>query len=261
MKNFLLIVLLFVSAISLQAQTQEKEVKISGKLNVSINEEAGGINVYNISNGRYTYTDDYGKFSIHVKQGDELVFSSIQFQQFSVIITQSVIDKKELNIDVSTQSNVLDEVIVKPNLTGNVRVDLKKVQTRDINYSDPNLKEIIYGYNDRFSRDQFTSPENAAIDKGYLQNGINFAYIIKSILGIKAKGKESRPDYMDVQIRKLYNDEFFVKYLDIKEEKINEFVYFMEDRGLNVEKIRSLNDLELIQYVIAESEVYNQQKE
>lgn len=261
MKKYLLVLLLLVATLPGHAQTEEKEVKISGKINVSVNEEAGGINVYNIKNGRYTFTDDYGKFSIHVKEGDELVFSSIQFQQFSVIITKSVIEKKELNIDVSTKSNVLDEVIVKPNLTGNVRVDLKKVKTQDINFYDPDLKEIIFGYNDRFPRDQYTTAENAAIDKGYLQNGINFAHIIKSILGIKSKGKEPRPDYMDIQIRKLYNDEFFVKYLDIKEENINEFVYFMEDRGLNIEKMRNLNDLELIEYVISESEVYNQQKD
>lgn len=261
MKKLLFLFTVMIASFSVQAQVEEKSVKISGKVNVSINEEASGINVYNINNGLYTFTDEYGRFKITVKEDDELVFSSVQFQQFSVIITKSVIDKKELNIDVSAKANVLEEIVVKPNLTGDVRVDLKKVETQDMNYSGSDWREVIYGSEYDIRQDEYNTAENSAVDKGYLQHGINFVNIFKEIFAVKNKQKDSQPENMDVQIRKLYNDEFFSKYLNIKEESINDFVFFMEERGLNVDKMRSMNDLELIQFVIAESEDYKNQNQ
>lgn len=261
MKKLLLCLILLISIHALHAQDEDKEIKISGKVNVSMEDEAGGINVFNISNRNYTFTDEYGRFKIRVKEGDELVFSSIQFQQFSVIITAGVIQKEELNVDLVTATNVLDEVVVKPGLSGDVRVDVKKVKTLSAELSGFDVQSAMYGEDYEFRPDRYTSPENTAIDKGYLQHGINFAHIIKTILGIKNKPKESRPEQMDVEIRKLYKDEFFRKHLDIKEESINDFVFFMQDRGLDVSKMKSFNDLQLIEYILNESKVYNQQKE
>lgn len=259
MKNIIFFLIALISVFSLNAQVEKKGIEISGKINVSLEEEASGINVFNIGNRHYTFTDDYGRFKITVREGDELVFSSIQYQQFSVIITPSVIKRKELNVDLVTTTNVLDEVVVKPGLSGDVRVDVKKIKTVPANLSSVDGQEAMYGYDYEFSADRYTTPENRAIDKGYLENGINFAHIFKTILGVNNKAKNAPPEHMDVQIRKLYKDEFFKKYLDVKEESINDFVFFMQDRGLDINKMQSLNDLQLIEYIIAESKVYNEQ--
>lgn len=255
MKNIICLLIAVISVTALHAQTE-----ISGKINVSLQDEASGINVFNIANRHYTFTDDYGRFKIAVSEGDELVFSSIQYQQFSVIITKSVIDKKELNVDLVTTTNVLDEVVVKPGLSGDARVDVKKIKTQVPDLSTESASDAMYGYDYEFSADRYTTPDNSAIDKGYLENGINFAHIVKSIFGVKSQQKEKHPEFMDVQIRKLYKDEFFKKYLDVEEESINEFVFFMQDRGLNIEKMKTLNDLQLLEYILAESEVYQEQK-
>ncbi|HLS30139.1 MAG TPA: hypothetical protein VK021_04735 [Flavobacteriaceae bacterium] len=260
MKNIICLVIALISMTALHAQTEKERIEIAGKINVSLEDEASGINVFNMTSGDYAFTDDYGRFKIEVSEGDELVFSSIQYQQFSVIITKSVIEKKELNVDLVTTTNVLDEVVVKPGLSGDVRVDVKKLKTQIPDLSTESAMDAMYGYDYEFSADRYTSPDNVAIDKGYLKNGINFAYIIKSIFNIKPHQKKVQPEFMDVQIRKLYNDEFFKKYLDIEEESINDFVFFMQDRGLDVSKMRSLNDLELINYIIKESKVYNEEK-
>ena len=259
MKNIVLFLVVLISGFSLNAQIDES-IRISGKINVALEDDVSGINVFNISNGQYTFTDDYGRYKITVKEGDELVFSSVQYQQFSIIITKSVIEKKELNINLSTKANVLDEVIVKPSLSGEASVDVKKVETISPNLPWIDADDAIYGYDYEFTSDRFNSPENDAINKGYLKNGINFANIFKSIFGIKNKVKENKQEYMDVQIRKLYTDEFFKEYLKIEEEKINDFVFFMEDRGMNIEKIKRFNDLQLIEYIIDESEEFNKQK-
>lgn len=260
MKNIICLLIAIVSVTALNAQVEKERIEISGKINVSLQDEAAGINVFNIGNGHYTFTDDYGRFKIGVQEGDELVFSSIQYQQFSVMITKSVIEKKELNVDLVTTTNVLDEVVVKPGLSGDARVDVRKLKTQVPNLSTESAMNAMYGYDYKFSADRYTTPENTAIDKGYLKNGINFAHIVKSIFGVNNRQKKVHPEFMDVQVRKLYRDEFFKKHLDIEEESINDFVFFMQDRGLNMEKIRTLNDLELIDYIIEESEVYKEQK-
>jgi len=260
MKKIILFLAVLISGFSSLAQIDES-VRISGKINVSLEDDVSGINIFNISNGQYTFTDDYGRYKITVKEGDELVFSSVQYQQFSVIITKSVIEKKELNVNLSTKTNVLDEIVVKPSLSGEASVDVMKLKTVKPNIPGLDANEIIYGYDYEFTSDRFTSPENDAIDKGYLKNGINFANIFKSIFGIKSKVKDNTQEYMDIEIRKLYTDEFFREYLDVEEEKINDFVFFMEERGMNLEKIRRFNDLQLIEYILDESKEFNKQKE
>lgn len=259
MKNIIFFLIALISVFSLNAQVEKESIEISGKINVSLEEEASGINVFNIGNRHYTFTDDYGRFKITVREGDELVFSSIQYQQFSVIITPSVMKKKELNIDLATTANVLDEVVVRPGFSGDVRVDVKKIKTLSADLSSVDAREAMYGYDYEFSADRYTTPENRAIDKGYLENGINFAHIFKTIFGIKNTSNNTQPKHMDVQIRKLYKDEFFKKYLNVEEESINDFVFFMQERGLDISKMQSLNDLQLIEYIIAESKVYNEQ--
>src|SRR5699024_6495011 len=154
-------------------QSEKERVEISGKINVSLEDEASGMNVFNIGNGQYTFTDDYGRFKIEVIEGDELVFSSIQYQQLSVIITKSVIEKKELNVDLATTHKVLDEVVVKPGLSGDARVDVQKLKTQVADLSIESASDAMYGYDYKFSADRYTTPENTAIDKGYLKNGIN----------------------------------------------------------------------------------------
>ncbi len=260
MKRIILLLTILISGFSLNAQIDES-VRISGKINVALEDDVSGINIFNISNGQYTFTDEYGRYKITVKEGDELVFSSVQYQQFTIIITKGVIEKRELNVNLSTKANVLDEVVVKPSLSGEASVDVKKVKTIEPNIPGIDVDEAIYGYDYEFTSDRFNSPDNDAIDKGYLKNGINFVGIFKSIFGIKNKVKENQQEYMDIQIRKLYTDEFFKQYLDIEEEKINDFVFFMEDRGMSIEKIRRFNDLQLIEYILDESKAFNKQKE
>lgn len=246
---------------ALMAQN-ENRVEIKGKVNVSIEEDASGINIYNTNTGRYTFTDDYGQFKINVKEGDELVFSSVQYQQFTLKIGASVIMDKKLSINLSTKTNLLDEVVIKRGLSGEIDVDVKKLKTQQVDLpTSLNANDLIYGYDYELAEDYLTTPENDAIDKGYLQNGINFVGIFKGVMTLfgKERSADDRPVDMDVQIRKLYNNDFFRKYMDIKEEEINDFIFFMEERGLTYEKMKSYNDLELIQHILKESREFKKQ--
>lgn len=256
MKKLVFLLLATIFTLSLSAQTDQKYKRIKGKINVSLQEDASQINVFNLENGQYTYTNEYGEFQIDVKEGDELVFTAVQYQQFSVIISAATVSKGKLNINLNMKATQLEEVIVKSGLSGDIQVDIKKIDTQKANLSVVDVQEAIYGSDYEFSADQYTTPKNGAIDKGYLENGINFVNIFKAVFGLKNQAQEKENVNLDEQIRQLYSTDFFKKYMNVEEEEVNDFIFFMEERGLSISSIRRMNDLELIDYVLKESEEY-----
>ena len=83
------------------------------------------IHVINTSRGNAEVTDINGLFEISVSIGEKLVFSSIQYEKYELIITENIFSSKEITIYLKGFVNELDEVIVtnKP-LTGNLKFDL-----------------------------------------------------------------------------------------------------------------------------------------
>ena len=83
------------------------------------------IHVINISRGNAEVTDINGLFEISVSIGEKLVFSSIQYEKYELIITENIFSSKEITIYIKGFVNELDEVIVTNNsLTGNLKYDL-----------------------------------------------------------------------------------------------------------------------------------------
>ncbi len=256
------VILLF--SLNVVGQVEQGRMAIEGKVNVGRQDDPQGINVFNMTSKQYTYTDKYGRFSIPVKLNDQLVFSSLQYQQFTVIITQSVIDNKKLTVNLNTGTIKLEEVVVSPDLTGDVSVDVRHLKTEPTNQLDVSEQQLVNGYYGKFSADRLSTVKNDAIDKGYLKNGINFAYLFRPLFRAIFSSKPDQPKYtfMDNEIRKLYDDTFFKRYLNIDSDQINNFIYFMEDRGLTKQKLAAMNDLELIQTLIEGSKAFKaQQKE
>ena len=83
------------------------------------------IHVINTSRGNAEVTDINGLFEISVSIGEKLVFSSIQYEKYELIITENIFSSKEITIYLKGFVNELDEVIVTNNpLTGNLKFDL-----------------------------------------------------------------------------------------------------------------------------------------
>ena len=83
------------------------------------------IHVINTSRGNAEVTDINGLFEISVSIGEKLVFSSIQYEKYELIITENIFSSKEITIYLKDFVNELDEVIVTNNsLTGNLKFDL-----------------------------------------------------------------------------------------------------------------------------------------
>ena len=262
MKKLLLLLPLFLLSTLVSAQIDVRTL-VKGKINVSAEASAEDINVYNVNTSKGTITNEYGEFLISVKQGDKLFFSGIQYQDFNVIVDENVVKSGKLNITINESVTELDEVTVRPyDLSGNVEVDVAKIKTVDANFPQQSSIEMVNTTDYEFRPDSHSKVENDAIDKSYLTNGLNFANIFREIFKSNKKDDvEMVKNDIDVQIRKVYNDDFFRKNLDIDRENINEFIYYAEENGLQENMLKQGNELALIEFLIDKSKSYKLQQE
>lgn len=254
MKSFIITVLLLVSGLGF---AQERAI-IQGNITVPPGDDPEGITIYNKTTNRGTVSQDDGTFLIAVALNDTLSFSAVQFQEFSVIIDQGVIDSGKLNIVINESINQLAEVVVKPyDLSGNVAVDVKRIPIASTALPDITASEINE-MERQFKPDQLSVPENAAMPDRFMKNGLNIANIFRLIFSKENEELQSKD--IDDQILLLYDDEFFKEYLNIKKENIHEFIDFAEDNGLSKAMLKEGNELDLVEFLIAESKVYKSRK-
>jgi len=256
---FLLLVLLNLTFV--QAQI-ENRVFIKGQVSVDSYMDAGDINIYNMNTAEGAATNKYGEFIIKVGLNDRLMVSSIQYQEFMVVVDEGVLKNKTINIKISEAVNELDEVTVKPyDLSGNVQADVAKIKTVDAARPGLSSVEMVNTYDYKFRDDKNSQVENTAIDKGYLTNGLNFANMFRAIFNTKSKVGDTHTEEIDVAIRKVYNDDFFKRNLDIKEENINDFIFYAQENGLQPTMLEKGNELDLIEFLIEKSRAYKLQQQ
>lgn len=263
MKKILFILIAIVFNISLFAQTGER-IEISGKVQMPPGDEIQGISIFNLSSNRGTVTDNEGEFQLAVAINDSISVSSIQFQEFIILIDQGVIDSRELNISVNEVVNQLPEVVVSPyDLTGNVRVDIARLPVAGV----PDTLTAAEVNNTYFPADAEPEyqdpPRNYALaaSENRLVNGINFVNLFKQLLITRKAAEVQRQEVeIDNKVRALYDDEFFRENLGIKLENINDFIFYADDNGLSEEMLQEENELDLIQFLVEQSKKYKKER-
>lgn len=126
-------ILLFCSLGCFQLAAQKKALQ--GK--ITNNNDIEGVHIINTSSRYNTITNENGHFSIEVKLKDTLLFSSIKYMSEKVVVTDAIFEKGIITVQLTELVNELDEVFLKPNLSGNIAADLKKIKTeKPINFDD-----------------------------------------------------------------------------------------------------------------------------
>jgi hypothetical protein len=167
----------------------------------------------------------------------------------------------QLNVFVSEAVTTLPEVVVSPyDLSGNVRVDVEIIPVVDTELPTKSAAEIN-PYEYTFRPDSLVSPPNAAMRSGMIYSGMNFANIFRNIFTSRnvmttVGGEED----IDDQVLQLHEDEFFKEQLNIPQENIHEFIYFAEDNGLTPQMLKPENEMQLIEFLVAQSQKYKQRK-
>jgi hypothetical protein len=249
-----IIILFFIQSLTAQI---DNRVFVAGEVIVPLDGEASQIEIINQNSKEGTVTNQYGQFGISVKEGDRLRFEAIQYQNFIVVIDENIVKNKKFTIKINDKINTLDEVIVTPyDLEGNIEVDAKKVKTNF--YQAPESEAVINEYEGEQPtiRSQ-TLTENYTTEQRFIKNGLNIANIFREILSSReVKEDNTLPKNVDVMVRKMYKDSFFKENLDIDEENINEFIFYVEDKGLTKNMLQKGNELDLIEFLIKRSEEF-----
>ncbi|HLU81500.1 MAG TPA: carboxypeptidase-like regulatory domain-containing protein [Flavobacteriaceae bacterium] len=233
----------------------QERVNISGEITVPGNANVDGITVFNSNSGRGTVTNETGDFEIAVAVNDSLVFYSVQFQSFTVIIDKGVVDSKKLDVRVEEAITELEQVIVRPyDLTGNVRVDVARVEDLE-DFKQEFPQEPAYRFRENRETEIYALHDDDVIE------GIHLINLFKLIFKDKKNDKVETipPEPVEVLIRKIYQDEFFQKYMNIEEEKIDNFIDYAEREGLSHEMFAKGKELDLIEFLIEKSKEFNRQ--
>ena len=242
------------------ASAQDR-VLVNGEITVPVGEDPDGIAVVNNTAMRATVADESGTFQLRMAKGDTLNFSSLQFQDFTVIIDDGVIKSRKLHVFISESVTELPEVVVTPyDLSGNVRVDVQIIPKAEMDLPTRTAAEIN-PYDHAFRPDSLVSPPNPAMRTSMIYSGANLANIFRNIFTPKnALTDLNRDDELDEKLLELRDDSFYKEQLNLEQDELKEFIYYAEDHGLTSEMLKPENEMQLIEFLVAQSQNFKQMK-
>ncbi len=243
LKKTILIVCSLVLTASGFGQQDERKI-LRGKV-LYRNSNVPNENVINTTSERATITNDNGEFAIRVKLDDEIVFTSINYQIEIVKITQEILDRNRLVVEVNEKVTELDEVVVSP-----------ENQSKFLELQNEDFKQFDY------ETDQSTEVVNIADDPklNMLQDGLNFVNIFKALFLSRQKNdKDSSPLKLSDVLRQVYEDDFFVTDLKLPADKIDDFLLFCDTQMPTQSLMKKDNEFQLIDFLVSQSEIYLEQ--
>ena len=222
---------------SVQAQVR---TPIKGKL-LYKNTIVVAANVVNNTAQTTTITDDEGEFEIEVAEGDEIVFSSVQYRIRSVTITPEILQKNRLVVSVNENITELKEVVVTSEDIDKF-LDLKEEEFKGFDYE----------------MDKSTRVVNRLTDDRLVNNGIDFVNIAKLVAKvISGKTEEEQLRLKPSEILpKVFDDVFFTQDLQLQTEEVMDFLVFVDSQMKTGALLKQSQQFQLIDYLITKSQEY-----
>lgn len=264
MKTNLLVI--FLCSFFLGFSQDIERTLINGKIIVST-EDKEGVAVYNSSSNKGTTTDKDGYFSINVALNDVIEFSALQFQDFTVKISEDIMRSKRLTVILVEEVNKLDEVVLLPfGLTGNINADLENVRTYNVS-----LDYVYFGLDHitdfEFSADYKTEAENLAFSEynptvDNMLNVVNLAgFLLKQVADIDINAKSSDKDkaLKKTPFKKAlekYSYNYIHTNFDIPLDQVPAFINFMEEQGVDESLLAQDKEIQLLERINQLSQVF-----
>ena len=202
------------------------------------------VNVINNSSGIGTISDINGDFTISVKVDDELIFSSIQYKIKSVKIKIENILDKELLVKLDRKVNFLEEVVVSPE-------DKRKF----LELKNEEFKRYVY------ERDKSSKLDNEIMNRGKLQDGLNFSNIYKFLTkNLKNEEKNEIDKLFSNILPKIFEKEFFIYELGINNNEVVDFLNFLDTEDFDKNILEKESKFYLIDFLIEKSSNYKSKK-
>ena len=231
--------LIFFLVFQVLAFAQDR-ISIKGRL-IYRNINVVAANVVNITAQINTITNGEGAFEIPVKNGDEVVFSSVQYMIRTVKITPEIIQKNRLIITINEKINALEEVVVTPDDTEKF-LDLKEEEFKGFDYD----------------RDKSTRLENSIVRQGQLKNGINLINVAKLIAKLVSnKTEEEKRNLKPSEVLSyVFDKSFFISDLELRDDQIVGFLEHIDNNLPSQKLLNQSQQFQLIDYLILQSKKY-----
>jgi len=204
--SFFLLIGFFLSA--------QQRALLNGKLLYRDNNVIAA-NVINNSTQFNTITDSDGDFLIEVAKGDEIIFSSVEFKFKTIFITEEILNKNRLVVNITERVNILDEIVISPENTDKF-LDLKEEEFKGFNYV----------------QDKSTKLDNSILRQGQLYNGINFINVAKLIskLVLSSSEEEKKNLIPSKVLPYVFENEFFINDLGLEQEQVIDFMLYLDEK-------------------------------
>lgn len=254
-KTYLLILLLL---LNFSAFGQERELLV-GKI-IAQDGEVSFINILNLSSGMGTTNNSDGEFEIQVAKQDTLLFSSIQYEQREVIITEEVLKMSFLTVLLVDKIDELKEVSLSDiDLSGNLATDLEYIPTltqADLGFPMSDIPKLT-----SIERKLKTASNVSTSSKKNPPGLINVSLdgILNRINGKieklqKAAANEDLSQVVDAGMAALPVS--FFEDLTIPEDRIRDFVYFCAEDQRFYDLLPETKRLELLEFYLEKAPVF-----
>lgn len=253
-KIFLFVIPFFIY--NLNAQSISNRIEISGKIVVE-GLDLEDITIYNKTSNFGTVSDINGNFNIPVKISDTLEIRALQYQDFDIIINESVVVSKRLSVFLIQEINQLEEIVIgNQKFSGELALDLKSIKTfkpkmNSIYFAaqqGPMLNENSSG----FTRDDIAITNLTAQNKP-LVNGLNIVNVVDQLLlplfrsEVKNKKKVGIPEVPVEAIKYYFGSEFLSSNFNVPKHRVEEFIRYVERKDFDFTLLNYGRELEFLE--------------
>ncbi|WP_146105125.1 carboxypeptidase-like regulatory domain-containing protein [Nonlabens arenilitoris] len=270
MKNFIYIFLFLGMLTSAQVQ----RVQVKGTISSELNTDLSGITIFNNNSLEGTVTNDSGVFYIDVKKGDQLSFKAIQFESFSLNVSEKVVEEKKIELGLNPDVKDLETVNLS---TTSFMIPVKRVETVDSGLEKVALENIKTAAVDRIDNtfsNRVRQPEEYEVRAEAFQQSqprfnmiglsttINTANIARSLDVKNISKDDSVPVETNalVLLKNKYSKEYLLNYLDLEEKDFIEYGYFVQDNGLTKDLVQADNELDLLEFLSQQAVQFKKRK-
>lgn len=248
LKNYFILIIF----ITLNIHSQEKTIHLKGKV-LYENNGVPYITIHNLRSNKGAITQGNGIFDLAVKHGDSIRFSSLEYINRIIVVSNYHIKNKIVYVYVEPKINELNEVF----LDKKIRLDFKNL------YTVKNMKLDIDEIDLRKPPDieKLTSPI-----QGY---GINFIEIFSLLTQkvqkkIKNKKRDKNALFKHEEKAKiifleniidLYGEDYLQEQLKIPAHKSHLFIDFCNDEGLS--NLYRSESIDILDFLIKQSVEFN----
>ena len=190
--------------------------------------KANDIYILNKTQNIYTTTDIVGHFSIKADINDTIEFKGAFLQERNFIVNNWALNNSNLVIHMNMEKINLEELIVKPKLTGYIKKDVGTVPKDD-------KKEKLYASLGIDIRTLDIKPEEKQEPVLSSPLSLNVEALLKLTTGYYRKMKNLREYESYIKkindVRDFIGKDFFTTYLNLPETEIEQFLVFVEGRN------------------------------